>query len=153
MTTEPLTVHARTRRRAPSLQAAMITLALTGLGIATYLTVVHYTGGNPVCTSGHGCETVQHSRYAKLAGIPVAVIGLAGYAVASLLVPAELATLAAARFSITGLAFSAYLTYREIFTIKAICQWCVASALIMAVLAILATLRYLREDQPRAGDR
>jgi len=40
--------------------------------------------------------------------------------------------------------FSGYLTYRELFTIHAICQWCVASAVVMTVLCVLSVLRYLR---------
>ena len=48
-------------------------LALAGLGIAGYLTYVHYAGVHPVCVASGGCETVQSSSYAKLAGIPVPV--------------------------------------------------------------------------------
>ena len=50
-----------------------------GLGIAAYLTIVHYAGGSPVCAIAHGCETVQKSRYAEFAGVPVALLGLLGY--------------------------------------------------------------------------
>ena len=45
----------------------------------TYLTIVHYAGGSPVCAIAHGCATVQKSRYAEFAGVPVAVLGLLGY--------------------------------------------------------------------------
>jgi uncharacterized membrane protein len=125
----------------------MAALAAVGLGIAVYLTVVHYSGGNPICASSHGCETVQHSRYAKLGGIPVAVIGLAGYvAVLSLLVRDRPDTrLAAAGATMVGFGFSAYLTYLELFKIKAICQWCVASAVIMTALMGLAFVRAARD--------
>ena len=133
------------------LARVMTGLALLGFGIATYLTIVHYTGGSPVCAISHGCETVQHSTYAKLAGIPVAVIGLAGY-VAILLalfagprvLGAEGAVLALVALTVIGFGFSAYLTFREIATIKAICQWCVGSAVIMTALVVLAFARYLR---------
>ena len=53
-------------------------VALAGLAIAAYLTVVHYAGGEPVCAVAHGCATVQQSDYAQLAGIPVALLGLLG---------------------------------------------------------------------------
>ena len=68
---------------------AIALVALVGLGIASYLTYIHYAGIKPVCLSSGGCEKVQSSHYAKLAGIPVAVLGLAGYVgiLASLLVP------------------------------------------------------------------
>ena len=60
------------------MRAAAIGVALAGLGIAGYLTAVHYSGGTPVCAVAHGCATVQHSDYASLAGVPVAVLGLLG---------------------------------------------------------------------------
>ncbi len=49
-------------------RAAAIVVAVVGLGIATYLTIVHYAGGEPVCAIAHGCATVQKSDYAQLAG-------------------------------------------------------------------------------------
>ena len=61
------------------MRAAAIGVALAGLGIATYLTVVHYSGGDPVCAVAHGCATVQQSDYAALAGVPVALLGVLGY--------------------------------------------------------------------------
>jgi uncharacterized membrane protein len=39
-----------------------------------------------------------------------------------------------------------YLTYRELFTIEAICQWCVGSAVLMTVLAILTVVRLLKAE-------
>jgi uncharacterized membrane protein len=125
----------------------MLALALAGLGVATYLTIVHYAGGSPVCAISHGCETVQHSRYAKLAGVPVAVIGLAGYiAVLALLALDHPATrLATAGATMVGFGFSAYLTYLELFKIHAICQWCVGSAVIMTLLLLLAVTRAARD--------
>jgi uncharacterized membrane protein len=40
-----------------------------------------------------------------------------------------------------GVGFSAYLTYLELFTINAVCQWCLASALLMTLLGVCATIR------------
>ena len=67
----------------------MIVLTVLGLGVASYLTYIHYSGGVPICSISHGCEKVQHSVYSKLAGVPVALIGLIGYVVilGSLLAP------------------------------------------------------------------
>jgi uncharacterized membrane protein len=61
------------------LRGASTTLTLGGVGIAGYLTYVHYAGLHPVCGISHGCETVQTSSYAYLAGIPVALLGLFTY--------------------------------------------------------------------------
>ena len=138
-------VSAGTSRR-PTLRAATVVVALIGLGIATYLTIVHYAGGAPVCAIAHGCETVQKSRYAEFAGVPVAVLGLLGYVgiLASLVKDTETSRTVTAFIAIAGLAFSGYLTYLELFTIHAICIWCVGSALCMLALAALATTRLLR---------
>jgi uncharacterized membrane protein len=124
-------------------------IALIGVGIATYLVYIHYAGIKPICAAGNGgCEKVQTSDFAKLAGIPVADLGLAGYLaiLASLFVRGDLGRLAGAAIALSGFGFSMYLTYREIFTIKAICQWCVGSAVLMTLLAILTTVRLLKSE-------
>lgn len=131
-------------------------LAFAGLGIAVagYLTYVHYAGLQPFCAGGsHGCERVQSSTYATVGGVPVAVLGLIGYVsiAAALLAPGEGARLAAAALTVTGFGFSAYLTYLELFVIDAICQWCVTSAILLTVLAVLCVWRLLAaDDVPRA---
>jgi uncharacterized membrane protein len=135
------------------LRTAAIACCALGLAIAGYLTYVHYAGISPVCEIAHGCEKVQTSQWSEVAGVPVALLGLLGYAgilVAVLFVPGENGLLAAAGQAVVGLGFSAYLTYREVFTIDAICIWCVASALLMAALAAITVLRLLRAE-PDAG--
>jgi uncharacterized membrane protein len=135
-----------------ALRTAGLVLAVLGLGIAGYLVYVHYADIDPVCNIAHGCHKVQTSEYAKLAGIPVALLGLLGYVAifASLLVPGETARMAAAFTALVGFGFSMYLTYRELFTIDAICQWCVGSAILMTGLAIVCTWRVLRVPAPPA---
>jgi uncharacterized membrane protein len=59
-----------------SLRAAAALVALAGVAVAGYLTWVHYDEAALVCVAGGGCETVQHSSYAELGGIPVALLGL-----------------------------------------------------------------------------
>ena len=116
-------------------------LALVGLGISIYLTWVHYAGIEPVCTGISDCERVQTSSYAELVGIPVAVLGSAGYA--AILASLRLRVEVTALLAYLALAFSAYLTWAEVFRIDAICQWCVASAIVTLVIAVLATARAL----------
>lgn len=137
-----------------TLHRALIVLTLVGVGIASYLTYVHYKGLSPICAVGHGCEKVQASRYAKVAGVPVPLIGLIGYLaiLVSLFVRGELARLATAGMAIGGFAFSVYLTSLELFQIHAICQWCVGSAIVMTALAILSTIRALRAPGDELGD-
>jgi uncharacterized membrane protein len=140
---------------ARALKITMIALTVVGLGVASYLTYVHYAGIKPVCTAGGSCEKVQTSIYSDLAGIPVALIGLIGYVaiMVSLLAPEnERARFATVAFTVVGFGFSAYLTYRELFSIHAICEWCASSAVIMTVLMCLAIWRFLRGEAPSRGD-
>jgi uncharacterized membrane protein len=132
-----------------SLRTTALVLALLGIGVAGYLTYVHYSGASPVCSISHGCEKVQRSEWSKLAGVPVAVLGLVGYVLllGSLLVSGENGLLAGAAIALVGFGFSAYLTYRELFSIHAICQWCVASAILMTLLAIVTVWRLLRPPE------
>jgi uncharacterized membrane protein len=133
------------------LRTIAIVCCVAGLAISAYLTYVHYAGVSPVCEIAHGCEKVQTSEWSKLAGIPVALLGLLGYAaiLASLFVPGEAGLLAGAAMAVVGWGFSAYLTYREVFTIQAICIWCVASAVLLTVLAAVTVARLVRA--PVAG--
>jgi uncharacterized membrane protein len=120
-----------------------IAVAALGLGIAGYLTVVHYAGGEPVCAIAHGCATVQKSAYAELAGVPVALLGILGYVatLGALAGDGERARTAAAVLSFAGCGFSAWLTWIEVAELDAICVWCVGSALCMAALAALSAAR------------
>lgn len=115
-------------------------VALAGLAIAGYLTVVHYAGGEPVCAIAHGCATVQKSAYAELAGIPVALLGLLAYGALLVSLVRDARTVTAA-LAFAGFGFSAWLTYVEVFEINAICVWCVASAVCMTALAGLSAAR------------
>ncbi len=134
------------------LRIAIGVLCLIGIGVAGYLTYTHYEGLKVLCLSSGGCETVQSSVYSKLDGVPVAVLGLAGYIgiLFSLFIRNELGRAAAFGLALVGFLFSLYLTYRELFTIKAICQWCVSSAVLMTLLTILTAIRVLRVESPDA---
>ncbi len=112
-----------------TLRGAIAVLALAGAAVAAYLVYARYTGTRLACTTG-GCETVQHSKYAKAAGIPVAVLGLRveGAAIGAAIV-------------LAGLAFGVYLIVIQVAVIDAICQWCLASDGILALLALGAAER------------
>ena len=121
-------------------------LCLAGMGIAGYLTYVHYAGLHPICEISHGCETVQTSRYASLLGVPVALLGLISYllVLVSFRVRGERALIAGCALTLIAFAFSIYLNYREVFTIHAICSWCVSSAIVFTFLALVSARRVLR---------
>jgi uncharacterized membrane protein len=142
---------------AKRLHRAMLALALIGIGVATYLTYIHYAGIKPACTAGESCIKVQTSQWSKLDGIPVALLGLIGYVgiFTSLLLPSREETrLATLGLTVIGFGFSMYLTYRELFSIHAICEWCASSAVILTILLICSIVRYLAGDPapPDPGD-
>ena len=140
------------------LTRAILVIALLGALESAYLTYIHYHGlGALACIgSGHGqssCEQVQSSQYSRLAGIPIVWFGLAGYLsiIASLFVRGELGRGAGFCIALIGFGFSMYLTYREVFTLKQICEWCVGSAILMTILAVLTAIRFLRGEPQAAG--
>ena len=137
-----------TGRGVGRLRAASAAVALVGLGIASYLTIVHDSGGAPACAIAHGCETVQRSAYAKVGGVPVALAGLVGYValLVTLLRDDENWRVATVFLALAGLGFSAWLTWVEVGILHAICIWCVGSALCMFTLAGLSVSRVLRGD-------
>lgn len=130
-----------------ALRNAAIALALAGVGIASYLVYVHYSGTEPICSISHGCATVQKSSYAKLAGVPVALIGLLGYVaiLASLFARGATGRMAGAGMAFVGLGFSGWLTYLEAERIHAWCQWCVGSAVVMTLLAVVLAWRFVTD--------
>jgi uncharacterized membrane protein len=130
---------------AARLRGAIAVLALAGAAVAGYLVYTRYTGARIACATG-GCETVQHSKYAKAAGVPVAVLGLLAYlAVFATALSARLeAAAVGAVIVLGGFAFGIYLIVIQVAVIHAICQWCLVSDGILAVLAIACAERLRR---------
>jgi uncharacterized membrane protein len=128
------------------LRAAIAAAAVVGGSIAAYLTVVHYSHISPICTSG-GCEKVQRSSYAKVAGVPVAVLG--SFACAAVLLSAAIrggpTAVVGATVALAGAAFSGYLLSAQTAQIHAICQWCLGNDVMIAVVAVLCVARVLTE--------
>lgn len=125
----------------------LITLALLGFADATYLTLEHFMGGIIPCVTG-GCETVTTSVYATIGPVPIALLGALYYLTSFLLLvyfSQEKKRLAFQLFlAIEAFSFvvSAVLVYLQIFVLKAICQYCVLSALITTLLFILGVYYY-----------
>ena len=129
------------------LRAAAVVLSLLGIGVAGYLTWVHYADLEPVCVGGGGgCARVQASDQSELAGIPVALLGLLGYGalLVTNLLRGELARMLAALTALVGAGFSIYLTIESVTVIEATCQWCLASLVLMVLLAVVCSARLLR---------
>jgi uncharacterized membrane protein len=121
-------------------------LASFGIGVATYIAIADSGGGSPVCIAGgHGCQTVAESSYSHLLGVNVAIFGIVGYLLllGCALLRGDGARMGGFAVALIGFAFSLYLTYLELFTIEAICQWCVASAVLMTLLFATNATRML----------
>jgi len=126
-------------------------LSLAGFFVSLYL-YLYKIGriGTLACGTG-GCETVQTSPFSRFLGLEVALYGVVGYLVLLVLSMDTLRRPAAAIssrllliLSGAGLAFTIYLTYLELFVIKAICRWCVGSAVIITLIFIVALLDWRR---------
>jgi uncharacterized membrane protein len=120
-------------------------LALAGVAIAAYIEYERATGGQLACGTG-GCEQVQGSKYAELAGVPVAVLGLIAYLAifVTALVRAPAAALAGAVVAVAGLAFALYLLVVQAFVLDAYCTWCLASDAVLVVVTPLTVIRAAR---------
>jgi uncharacterized membrane protein len=136
------------------LRLALLLVSAAGIGVASYLTYVHFQPAALICTLGGGCETVQDSKYAVLAGIPVAVLGLSAWIAAFVLTiwNSELARTLTTALALGALAFVTYLVILQLFVIDAICIWCMANDIVLvpllAVLALLRTGRQARDARP-----
>jgi uncharacterized membrane protein len=127
-----------------AVRLAIVVVATAGLAVAAYLTYVHYRPEALVCTSSGGCETVQQSDYATLAGIPVALLGLLAYAAVLVLVAVDTPTarLLTAVLAVSAVGFAVYLVALQAFVIDAWCVWCLLNDVV--VVPLLAALSLLR---------
>lgn len=126
-------------------------LALAGIFVALYL-LLYKLGmiGALSCAIG-SCETVNSSKWAKFLGLPVAGWGV-GYYIAVFVLAmvstrdefAESHTVSQILLGVatTGLLFSGWLTYLELFRIHAVCQWCVVSAIIVTLIFFVCLADY-----------
>lgn len=126
-------------------------LSVVGMGITSYILWERYHGNAPVCALGSGCETVQRSSWSTVHGVPVALLGLLAYIglLACALAPWPPAALGSLFISLLGVMLSAWLTYLELFSIHAICEYCVSSAVIVTVLLVLSIVRLVQLDRAR----
>ena len=126
-----------------------VVLALIGLVDSIYLSYIKLANQTASCGLIGDCETVNNSRYSEIAGIPIAVLGAAGYLLILGLLyldrPSaggpEPVRLAVFGVTLAGTLYSIYLTYLELFVLKAICPFCVVSAAAMVGLFVLSLIR------------
>lgn len=136
-----------------------IALSLIGLVVSIYMTAYKLLDNDAMCLGSGDCASVNASPYSEIYGIPVAAVGVVGYLAIFVLLLLErrgskflvaTAPLAVFGLSVGGFAFTVYLVYLEIYIIKALCPFCVASQVTMTILFILSIIRLVRQttDQP-----
>jgi uncharacterized membrane protein len=126
---------------------------LIGLADSIYLFILKVTNNQTMCLKGLGdCWSVNLSSYSEIYGIPVSAFGAMAYILLLvLLIPKVLPWISPVvkdqlAFGITfaGFIYSIYLTYLEIAVIKAVCPFCIVSAVMMTVLFISSLLRLVQ---------
>ncbi|MCL4274363.1 MAG: vitamin K epoxide reductase family protein [Anaerolineales bacterium] len=137
------------------LYRASVALAIVGLFVSIYMTVYKFTGNEGMCLGSGECSTVNASRFSEVNGIPVAVIGIVGYA-AILAVHLfenrspffkQNGTLLLFGMGLTGFIFTLWLVYVEIALIRALCPFCVTSQVVMTIIFIIAVIRLIKSPQ------
>src|SRR5580658_7576312 len=117
----------------------LILLTLLGFIASGLALREHYrTDSSPCSINEHwDCGIVNHSPFAVLAGVPVAVIGMAGYVfLAALALKRAYALFLAA--ALVGLSFSLYLAHVEAHILGVWCIYCVASLVVISLLTLLS---------------
>ena len=130
-----------------------IALAIIGLLVSIYMTIYKITSNDSMCIGSGDCKTVNASRYAEVYGIPVAVLGVAGYAAILAVLFLERrpgffqqnGTMLFFGLSLTGFLFTLYLIFVEVSLIKAYCPFCITSQTVMTVIFIISVIRLVRQ--------
>jgi len=137
------------------LYRASVAFVILGLLVSIYMTIYKITSNEIMCFGSGDCSTVNASRYSEVNGIPVALIGVLGYAAILTALSFERryaffkqnSTLLVFGMSLTGFLFSVWLVYVEVALIKALCPFCITSQIAMTVIFILAIMRLIRQPQ------
>lgn len=117
----------------------LVFLAVIGVAVASLALREHYRTDTSPCSINErwDCGIVNHSPYAVFAGVPVAVIGMAGY-----LLLGVMAWMRAYRAMVipvlAALAFSLYLTRIEARVLGVYCIYCVISLGIISLLTLIS---------------
>jgi uncharacterized membrane protein len=140
-------------KRLSKVTIALVTLAIMGLLVSIYMTIYKITSNDNMCIGSKDCSVVNASRYSEIYGIPVAVLGVVGYAAILAILLLERnpgffnqnGTMLLFGLSLTGFLFTLYLIFIEVALIKAYCPFCIASQTAMTLIFILSVIRVVRQ--------
>lgn len=132
----------------------IIALSILGLLVSIYMTIYKVTSNDNMCLGSGDCSTVNASRYSEVNGIPVALIGVLGYAFIFGIHWLERrngffkqnGSMILFGVSLIGFFFTLWLVYVEIVLLnKTFCPFCVASQVTMTLIFILSIVRVIRQ--------
>lgn len=127
-------------------------LALLGIAVSIYMTIYKLTDNNSMCLGSGDCSTVNASKYSEFYGIPVGLIGVAGYVGVFLMlyfekkykITRDNGNLPFFAASLLGFAFTLYLVFIEIWVLDAICPFCLVSQITMTILFFIAVYKVIK---------
>jgi uncharacterized membrane protein len=140
---------------------------VVGLGIATYLTTLHYAGVAPICTTNGfiNCGSVLKSSYSVVPGtsIPVTVPGMIWFIVSGAF--ALVSVLSARRgldepewlrpahliWCVLGLVSVLYFVFAELVKLHELCEWCTGVHILVFLCLLVTIARVQRARAPSRG--
>lgn len=135
------------------LKIITIVIAILGLIDAIYLTIIKFSKNKALCLEGVGdCWSVNNSRYSEWNGIPISIFGIIAYTVILIILFSEnkntviknYGNIVVIGISFSGFLFSIYLTYLQFAVIKAVCPFCILSAMTMTTVFLLSLINFFR---------
>lgn len=133
-----------------------IIISLIGLTDATYLLIIKFTENKTLCIPAIGdCWTVNNSTFSEWHGIPISAFGMLAYlTILFILILGHRIPFLNLNghilifgLALAGFLFSIYLTYLQFAVIKAICPFCILSAITMTTVFILSTIQFSRTQK------
>lgn len=137
------------------LRKIIIIIAILGLSDATYLLIIKLTSIKALCAPGLGdCWSVNNSIYSEWNGIPISVFGMLAYISIILLLTLlnrfsfikNFTHIFVVGIALIGFIFSIYLTFLQIAVIKAICPFCIISAITMTTVFVLSIFYFFEKQ-------
>ena len=130
-----------------------VALTIIGLAVSIYMTIYKLTDNQSMCIGNGGCSKVNSSVYAEVYGIPVAVLGIVGYAALMAMLFIENrnsflqtnGTMIVFGMALIGFLFTLYLIYVEAALIHALCPFCLTSQVAMTLFFVLSVIRLARQ--------
>lgn len=139
-----------------NIKKATVMIAVLGILDAIYLTIIKFTDNKALCIEGIGdCWTVNNSSYSEWSGIPISIFGILAYSTIILILIlqnrvkflVDFGSIFVFGIALTGFLFSMYLTYLQFAVIKAVCPFCIISAITMTIVFILSLINLLNDQR------